>query len=64
MVAEKPEKDIVPLRNKSRELATSKSTKSTLSHNLKQPGHNIHILNQPKKESSVSCNGKKSKKQT
>jgi len=58
-----PEREVVPLRTKSRELTTSKSTISTITHSKKPLASNINILNQTKKDSTASFNSRKSKKQ-
>ena len=49
-----PEKEVVPLRNKSKELTTSKSTISTITQTKKPIASNITILNQSKKDSTAS----------
>jgi hypothetical protein len=56
------EKEVVPLRSKSRELVMSKSTNSTVFSTKKPLNQNINILNQTK-QSAASFNSRKSKKQ-
>jgi len=58
-----PEKEVVPLRTKSRELITSKSTISTITQSKRPLVSNINITNQTKKDSTASFNSRKSKKQ-
>lgn len=52
------EKEVVPLRSKSRELVMSKSTNSTVFSTKKPLNQNINILNQTK-QSAASFNSKK-----